>query len=195
MVNDVASMEWAEAEARHAKYGKLHPLLYRRRQTVDDAEVLPVAIWVDGERGRSREQIYALLAHRYSQVRDALAHHASPFDVDNPALARQIRAEYERMRQEDIVARIQPLVTSLESRGIAVKTHYLLPSITAMLSREEILALTGRDDVQTIYLVEGKAEPELNTAVHTNRVTSVWAALGIDGMASPNPPSLSLSPS
>ncbi|MCD4739383.1 MAG: S8 family serine peptidase, partial [Anaerolineae bacterium] len=188
VVNDVASMERAEAEARHAKYGKLHPLLYRRLQTVDDAEVLPVAIWVDGERGRSREQIYSLLAHRYSQVRDALALHVSPFDVDNPALARQIRAEYEHIRQEDIAARVQSLVTYLESRGIAVETHHLLPSLTTTLSKKEILTLAKRDDVQTIYLVEGKVEPELNTAVHTNRVAPVWSVLGIDGIPEPTIP-------
>ena len=188
VVDNVASIEQAEVEARHTKYGKPHPLLYRRLQIVDAEEVLPVAIWVDGERGHSREHLYALLARRYSQVRNALAHHASPFDVDNPVFARQTRTEYERMRQEDIVARIQPLATYLESQGIAVKTYYLLPSITAMLSREEILAMVQRDDVQIVYLVEGEEKTELDTAVHTNHVTPVWLALGIDGIPEPTIP-------
>ncbi len=185
VVDDVTAIERAEAEARRAKYGKLHPLLYERFQTADDKEVLPVAIWVGGERGRSREEVYAILSDRYPEVQQALARHASLFDVDAPALALQIQAEYERMRQENIAARIQPLVTYLESRGIVVETHYLLPSITATLSREEILTLVRRDDVQTIYLVEGKEETELDTAVHTNRVAPVWAALGIEGVPEP----------
>ncbi len=188
VIDDVAAVEQAEAETRRARYGKLHPLLYERLQTADDKEELPVAIWVGGERGRSRGEVYALLARRYPQVRDVLARHTSPFDVDDPALSRQIRTEYERMRQEDIITRVHPLVTYIESRGIAVKTHYLLPSITAMLSKEKILALARRDDVQTIYLVEGEEKTELDTAVHTNHVTPVWSALGIDGIPEPTIP-------
>jgi len=188
VMGDMAAVEQAEADARHTKYGKLHPLLYERLQTVGEEETLPVAIWVGGERGRSREEVYVLLARRYPQVRDALARHSSPFDVGAPALSRQIRAEYEKMRQEDVVARVQPLVTYLESRGATVETHYLLPSVTVTLSREEILALTWRDDVQTIYLVEGEVEPELDIAVHTNRVAPVWAALGIEGIPEPTIP-------
>jgi len=188
VVDDVETMERAEAEAHRAKYGELHPLLYERLQTVGEEETLPVAIWVGGERGRSREEVYAILSSRYPEVQERLARHTSPFDVDDPALARQIRAEYERMRQDDIAARIHPLVTYLESRNIAVETHYLLPSVTVNLSRQEILALARRDDVQTIYLVEGEEETELDTAVHTNRVTPVWSALGIDGVPEPTIP-------
>ncbi len=188
VVDDVEAIERAEARARRLNYGKLHPLLYERLQTADDKEELPVAIWVGGERGRSREEVYALLARRYPQVRDALARRTSLFDVGNPALVRRIRTEYEQIRQEDITARVQPLVTYLESRGIAAKTHYLLPSVTTTLSKEAILALVRRDDVQTIYLVEGEEEPALDTAVHTNRVVSVWSALGIEGLPEPTIP-------
>ena len=180
VVDDIETMDRAEAHARYAKYGKLQPLLYERLQTAGDEEVLLVAIWVGGERGRSREDIYATLASRYPQVQEALARHASPFDVGDPALARQIRAEYEQMCQEDVVARIRPLVSYLESQGTVVVVHHLLPSVTAALSKEAILALAGRDDVQTIYLVEGEEEPALSTAVPTNRVAPVWST-GIDG--------------
>lgn len=92
-VDDVAAVEQGEAEARHVKYGKLHPLLYERLQTADDEEVLPVAIWIGGERGRSREEVYTLLARRYPQVRDALARHENPFNVALPALSQRIWAE------------------------------------------------------------------------------------------------------
>jgi len=185
VVDDVAAVERAEAEAHRARYGKLHPALYERLQTANNEEALPVAIWVGGERGRSREEIYALLSCQYPQVRRALASHTSPFDLDDPSLSRQVRAEYEQMRQKDIAARIHPLVRYLKHRGITVETHHLLPSITAMLSKGEILALTKRNDVQIIYLVEGEGEPALDTAVHTNHVTPVWSALGIEGIPEP----------
>jgi len=180
VVDDVAAIEKAEVKARRAKYGKLHPLLYERLQTVSAEETLPVAAWIGGEYGHTRREVYAAIADRYVQVRDALARHASPFDVGNPALSRQVRAEYEQMRQEDIVARIQPMVEYLESRDVTFEMHYMLPSVTTALSKEEILALAEHDDVHTIYLVEGKEEPLLDTAVPTNRVAPVWQA-GIDG--------------
>ncbi|MBN2003738.1 MAG: S8 family serine peptidase, partial [Anaerolineae bacterium] len=188
VVDDVEAVERAESEARHAKYGKLHPLLYERLQTADDKEVLPVAIWVGGERGRSREEVYIILGRRYPEVQQALARHASIFDVSDPVLAWQIQAEYERMRQDDITARVQPLVTYLESRDIVVETHYLLPSVTAMLSEAEIVELARRDDVQAIYLVAGEGEPMLDTAVHTNRIAPVWSALGLEGIPEPTIP-------
>jgi len=132
VVDDVAAMERTETEARRARYSKLHPLLYERFQTADDKEVLPVAIWIGGERGRSREEVYAILSDRYPKVQDALARHASPFDVGDPALALQIRDEYERMRQENIAARIQPLVTDLESRGLVQPGRSLSPDSVAV---------------------------------------------------------------
>lgn len=147
-----------------------------------------ITLWVGGEYGRRRQELYAILASRYPEVQEALARHASPFDVGDPVLSRRIRAEYERMRQEDIAARIHPLVAYLESQGVAVETHYLLPSVTAMLSKEAILALARREDVQTIYLVEGEGEPALDTGVPTNRVRPVWRALGIDGLPEPTIP-------
>jgi hypothetical protein len=188
VVDDVAAVERAEAGARRAKYGKLHPLLYERLQTAGDEEALPVAIWVGGERGRSREEVYAILARRYPEVQQALARHASLFDVDAPALSRQIRVEYEQMRQEDIAARVRPLVVALESQGTTVETHFLLPAVTATLSKESILGVVGRGDVQTIYLVEAEEEPALDIAVHTNRVAPVWSALGIEGIPEPTIP-------
>lgn len=188
VVNDVVSVEQAEAEARRAKYGKLHPLLYERLQTADDEEVLRVAIWVGGERGHSREEVYAILARRYPEVQQALAHHLSPFDVGDPTLSRQIRVEYEQMRQEDIAARVRPLVVALESQGTTVETHLLLPAVTATLSKKTILKVADREDVQIIYLVEAEEEPVLNTAVHTNRVAPVWSALGIEGTPEPTIP-------
>jgi len=188
VVDDVAAMEQAEAEASRANYGKLQPALYERLQTVDDKEELPVAIWVGGKYGRTTEELYAALASRYPEVRDALARHSSPFDVRDSALSHRIQNEYEQMSQEDIITRIQPLVTHVKSRGGAVKTHFLLPSVTTTLPKADILELAKREDVQTIYLIEGKEKPALDTGVPTNRVAPVWSALGIADIPEPTIP-------
>jgi hypothetical protein len=188
VVEEVEAVERAEAEARRTRYRKLHPLLYERLQTVGENETLPVAIWVEGERGRSREEVYAVLASRYPEVRDALARGASLFEVNDPLLAQQLRVEYEQMRQADVAVRVQPLASHLENQGAVVETHYLLPSVTVTLSKDAILALAERDDVQTIYLVEGEEELVLDTAVSTDRVAPVWSRLGIDGLPEPTLP-------
>lgn len=180
VVDDVATVEQAEADARRVKYGKLQPALYERLQTADTDEMLPVAIWVGGEYGRSRETLYDILADRYPEVHDALAHHLSPFDVHNPGLSQRIQSEYEQMHQADIATRLNPVVTYLKSQGTNAKTHFLLPSITVTLTKSAILELAKRDDVQTVYLVEGILQPALDSSMPTNHVAPLWSA-GIIG--------------
>lgn len=188
VIEDALVIERAQAEAGLSQYGTLDPALVTRLHSAGDAELLPVGIWVGGERGRTREEVYALLARRYPQVQYALAHQRQPFDVGDAALSREVRAEYERLRQADIVARVQPLMSYLGELGVAGESHYLLPSISARLSKDAILELADYDDVQTIYLIEGTAVPELSSAVHTNHVAPVWSALGLDAVSEPTLP-------
>lgn len=47
---DLAALKAAEAAAYQAKYGKLQVALYERLQDVTDDVVLPIAIWVAGQR-------------------------------------------------------------------------------------------------------------------------------------------------
>jgi len=173
--DDVDAIERAEAEVRQAQYGKFDPSLYERLQTVEDHELLPVAIWIGGQRGRSREQLYAILADRYPAVREALERGSIPFDVGDPVLAQQIHDEYVQLQREDVSVRVDPLVTYLESRGVEVRRYDYLPSVTATLSKTLIQELTQRDDVQKIYLIEGEEKLALSTATGTNRVAPVWS--------------------
>jgi hypothetical protein len=87
--------------------------------------------------------------------------------VDDPALSKQIQAEYLQMLQADIDARIQPLKAHLESQGISVRTQELLPSITCDIQKAVILALQEREDVTFIDLIEGVEQPAISTAVPT----------------------------
>lgn len=176
---DIAAVERAEVSAQDAKYGKLHPALYERLQIAGDEELLPVAIWVKGG-GRSDEQLYTILASRYPAVRGALARHASPFDLDDPELVRRIQNEFQQMRQEDIEARLKPLLDDLNRRGIIFQTYFLLPSITTKLPKVVILELATRDEIETIYLADRVEQPKLGSASSTDRAPSVWAK-GING--------------
>ena len=180
VVENTVKIEQAEAEAYRSKYGKLQPVLYERLQTAKKTETFPIAVWVGGGRGHSREDLYAILSERYPAVAESLASHSSPFDIDDPSLAQQIRTEYEQLRQEDLTVRMKPLVTYLENRILTVEVPALLPSVVTTATKELILKLSERNDVEAIYLVEGKEVPTLDTGVPTNRISSVWAD-GIDG--------------
>lgn len=188
VVEDIGAVERADAAARQKRYGKYDRLLYERLQTANDQDMLPVAIWVGGERGRSEEELQAVLASRYPEVQDALARHAPLLDLPDPALVRRVKQEYEQLKQEDIAARVRPLVAHLESQAMPVRSYNLLPSVAVTLTKSAILTLAQREDVAALYLVAGVAEPALDAAVPTDRVVPLWTALGINGIAEPNIP-------
>jgi len=149
--------------------------LYERLQEVGDDDLLPVAIWVAGSaKVRTQEEVFAELAAQYPEVAAAIERGRKPFEVDNPALARGIREEYRRMRAEDTAVRVSPLVDHLSKRGSEVRTYEAMPSVTAFLSKQEIVQLAERDDVGFIYLIEEQFSASTDTAVPTDRVPPVW---------------------
>ena len=180
VIDDVTAIERAEAEARYEKYGKLDPVLYERLQTAGENEELTIAVWVSGERGRSRAELFAILTERYPEAREALERHASPFDVEDRALSEKMKDEYNRMHQEDLAARVQPLVQFFQDQNIDVQTYKTTPTVVVTVGKDVIQTLTERDDVQIIYLVEGEGQPELDTATRTDRVNNGWTDLGLD---------------
>ena len=159
VVDDVMAIERTEAAAQKAKYVKLDPLLYDRLETADETELIQIEVWVGGDRGRSTEELYAILAKRHPEVAEALERRANPFDVGDQQLSQQIKLEYEQLSQEDIDSRIAPIVAYLEKQGASVETHHLMPSIGTRLRKSAILALAEREDAVGIYLVEGQAQP------------------------------------
>lgn len=180
VIEDVETVEKAESEAYYIKYGKLHPLLYERLAKTENEEMFPVAIWVNGQEDNNREEIYTLLAERYNAVKENIAEHKYPFDIQDVALAEKIQTEYESLLQARIIIRIEPLAANLKDLGFEVKTPALLPALVTTMTKSAILEVAKRDDVQRIYLVDGEPTPELDTAMLTNRVYPVWQA-GIDG--------------
>lgn len=158
----------------------MEPALHERLQQVSDDQPLPVAIWVAGKPRHTQEEIFAALAAKFPEAQAALARFDKPMAVDNVALAARIRAEYNRMLAEDTAIRIAPLATHLRQRSINVTTYGSLPSMTARLTKRQILELANRNDVGMIYLVEEKGQEATDTAIPTALVPIVWDR-GIDG--------------
>lgn len=161
---DLSALIAAEGRTYSARYGKLEPAPHTRLQQVSDDQVLPVAIWVAGKPRRTQEEIFAALAARFPEAQAALVRFDKPMAVDDPALAARIRAEYSKMLAEDTAIRIAPLVTHLRQRGVNVTTYGALPSVTAWLTKRQILELARRNDVRMIYLIEERGAPEMDTA-------------------------------
>ena len=149
-------------------------------QTVGEEEELAIAVWVSGERGRSRAELFAILADRYPEAREAIERHASPFDVENRALSEKMKDEYNRMQQEYIAVRVQPLVQFFRDQNIDVHTYITAPTVVVTVGKDVIRTLTERNDVQIIYHVESEGQPELDTATHTDRVNNVWTGPGLN---------------
>ena len=178
---DVNGVEAAEEAAYQARYGKFHPSLYERLQKVGDDDLLPVAIWVAGDaKVRTQEEVFAELAAQYPEVAAAIERGRKPFEVDDPALAEEIRREYRRMRAEDTAVRIEPLVDHLGRRGFAVRMYGAMPSVSGILPKKVIEELAERDDVGLIYLIEEQGSVSTDTAAPTDRVPAVWQK-GFDG--------------
>jgi hypothetical protein len=172
---DWAAVEAAERDAYRAKYGKLQPALYERLQQVENGTLLPVAIWAAGvERQPTVGEVYAELAAQFPEAARALAEGLRPWQVEDTALSAEIEETYDKLRAEDVSERTQPLVDYLRGQGFSVEVIEGMPSLAAMLPKEAILALESRDDVETIYLLEGELSLAIAEAVATDRIPAVW---------------------
>lgn len=177
---DLAAVQEAEEKAYLERYGRLEPALHRRLQEIDDDEVLPVAIWVTGGPQRSQEDLFAAVATRFPEAQIALSQSGKPWDVADPELAARIKAEYNRLSAADTAVRIEALVTHLKQRKVEVTTYGALPSVTARLTKRQILELAQREDVGMIYLIEERGQEETDVAIPTDLVPVVWDR-GFDG--------------
>lgn len=174
VVEDVAAIEQAEADARRAKYGKLDPALYERLQAVADDELVEVAIWVAGRQHRTQRERFAELAAMFPEARAAMERSGKPFDVEDPEVRSRIWQAYEQMLEVDTQPLVQPLANHLRAQRFVVTTYDTLPSIVAELPAHVIRALEKRPDVGKIYLAEGEGQLLLDSAVPTNRAPAVW---------------------
>jgi hypothetical protein len=181
IVEDLAAVQGAEAEAYRAKYGRLHPALYDRLQQVGDNDVLPIAIWAaPNPEIRSREQVFAEVVGRFPQAARALERTGLPWAVEDATLATAIQETYRQLRAADTTRGLQPLAQAARAlhaangREHAVKTFGAMPSIAVSLPKRAILQLAERADVGMIYLVEEQGSPAMDAAAHTIRAPAVW---------------------
>ena len=177
---ELAAIRAAEERAYLDRYGKLEPTLYRRLQEIDDDEALPVAIWVAGKPQHSQEDLFAAVAAQFPEAQAALSRSDKPWDMEDPELAARIKAEYNRLSAANTAVRIEPLVTHFRQRGIEVTTYGTLPSVTARLTKRQILELAQHDKVGMLYLIEERGREETDVAIPTDLVPVVWDR-GFDG--------------
>ena len=173
-VDDIEAVERAEELARQAKYGKLEPALYERLETMQPEDTVPVAVWIAGKPARSEQELFAALADKYPEAQEALEHSGKPFDVADRELMRQIKSEYLQMMNEDTQVQAQPLANFLQAEGYSVMVFDAMPAVSATLPKSLILEIMPRSDVGVIYLIEAKETLELDTAVPSDRVPTVW---------------------
>lgn len=174
VVEDVAAVAQAEADAERAKYGKLEPALYERLQKAADNELVEVAFWIAGRPRRSQEELYVELAARFPEAGAAMNRSGKPFDIEDTAVRTKIEQAYAAMLEADVQPLVQPVVAALAAQGYTVTSYGGLPSVTAVLPKRVILALVQRPDIGRAFLIEGELQPQLDSAVPGDRISNVW---------------------
>jgi hypothetical protein len=174
VVDDAEAIEQAERAAHRARYGKLEPALFERLQASAPGDEIPVVVWVAGSPRRSDAELYAALAAKYPEARAGMERSGSPFDVGDLELIHEIENEYVRMIKTDTSERIQSLVSYLEEQGYAVKVLNGLSAVAVTLPKGAIQELVQRSDVGSVYLDEDEAQPQLSSAVPSDRAPAAW---------------------
>jgi hypothetical protein len=148
----------AEVKARVERYGKLDPSLFDHLKGLKNDEIVDVAIWVSPppeKEVREREnEIEDSITAKYPAAREAQRRQLRLWDVPNPELSEKIHNEYLKMKEADVESRISPLHTELSDKGFDAFYTNSAPVIYASLPKQEILSLSRRDDISTIYLNE-----------------------------------------
>jgi hypothetical protein len=172
-VDSREDMDAAERAARFAQYGKLEPALYDRLQTMKTDDQIAVLINVSVKR-RSDEELFAELATKYPEVKEAWEKWQNPFMVESEELGEALEDEYGRMIASDIESQIQPLVDFLQSRGYTVRTFPGIPALGVILPKGLVLEVAQREDVVIVFRNDYEVIPSLDTSVPSNRAPAVW---------------------
>jgi subtilisin family serine protease len=142
--------------------------------------MLPVAVWVASDIPHSDDEIRKSVAARFPEAQTALQRSSKPWDVEDLELARQIKAEYNRLTTADTAQRIVPMMAHLKQQGIDVTSYGALPSVAGWMTKRQILDSAKRSDVGMIYLIEEQGKPAMDVAAATNLAPTVWSR-GITG--------------
>jgi hypothetical protein len=176
VVSDIEGLERQEAEASYEKYGNLHPKLYERLDTLKDGEKVPVAIWLHHDQDEMRMRIWEELAQRHPEIGEVIRQSGHVLASEDPELRQQLQDEYEELLAAELDRLVTPLLDALKAEGIEMQSFDMLPSASGILSKDEILLLSRREGIQTIFLIEGEGEPALNSAPATDRAPTLWAS-------------------
>jgi hypothetical protein len=117
---------------------------------VAPGDTVKVAIWIAGQPERSEAELYALLAEKYPEVREALENSGNPFAVGDLKLSMQVKREYLEMLAADAQAQAQPLLDELKASGYTPSIIQVMAVIIANLPKSLILELASREDVGAI---------------------------------------------
>ncbi|MEJ2211399.1 MAG: S8 family serine peptidase, partial [Anaerolineae bacterium] len=205
---DISALMAAEAQAHQDHYGKMERALFRRLQMLEDDDLLPVAVWMAAQPGKTladqQHTAFTILAAKYPEAEAALETMGKPMDVDDPGLARLIYAEYTELLDAEARLRTQSLITELEHQGFAITAYEGIPSFAVALPKSVIVELSQREDVSSIALTEATKQPDMDSAAPTVLAPVVWGrgyegsnvTLGIldIGNVDPNNTLLNLSP-
>lgn len=181
VIDDLNAVSTAEQEAYQRKYGKLHPELYELLQTTADDEKLPVAIWVAPSSAvRDEAELAADFIKLHPEAEQPWLEQGMPWAVDDPKLRDMLKMEWQRMQLDELSKGNQPIVEWLEARGYSDIDAYGTPSVTATVSKLDILTLAQMESVDQIYFVGHEEKPAVNVAVPTDRIPTLWAR-GVTG--------------
>jgi hypothetical protein len=159
VIEDVASMDAAEQQAKISKFGKFEPALYEQLQDMAGIESVTVMIWVRAGPGESlaeREaRAVATVVAIYPEAKAAVDRGSKLMDVGDPILSRQIEEDYYEILDADVISLVQPLADTLRSMGLSPRTFAGLPAVIVSPTKNDLLRIEPRRDVGAIGLAEG----------------------------------------
>ncbi|MBX3015245.1 MAG: S8 family serine peptidase [Caldilineaceae bacterium] len=157
------------------KYGKLEPALYDRLETVNDEELVPIAIWAAHTASeRTPEAIAAEVSKAYPEAAKSLAEQGVAWAVADPDLRSEIEQAYNKLLVAETTKRVQPIIEWLKDRKYEIEEFPGMPSVAATVTKRDILELTKLESVSQLYLTGFVGQPTSDIAVPTIRVPTVW---------------------
>jgi N-acetyl-anhydromuramyl-L-alanine amidase AmpD len=185
---DLAALREAERRAHAARYGKLHPTLFRELQRHRPTDAIPIAIWVHAEepvvdKGAHLESRAAppLVANREDYDEASTGRTGEPIAVPTPTpppapaplLAyRGIVAEARARVRQELEQRLHlPVPRELQT----------VPLLMTTATREQIRAIGQVRDVDAIYLHDERGVNDLGTSMVDSRADRAVDVMGWRG--------------
>lgn len=172
-------------QANRSGPAQVDPEVTVRLNSLKPGETVTVMVWLRTPHGKDlgtrQHMAYMRLAEMFPEAKRAIEEFGNPFSVQDEALLRSIRTEYEWLMSESIDSTAMLEVTDLLSRErVVYRPLSPLPAIAAELTRQIADTLLVNPHVERLYLLEKQPEDSLLDAGATHH-TSSFGALGLDG--------------